>query len=130
MRRSWRAPKGRAEQSLASVPLEGLGQLAFRRGQPRDAIRQFEEALRLYGDPECRHSSLADSLGRAYASIGELESSIRIFERCLEEGSEFGIVWMAEDGLRPIGCACAAGAAGRKKKARSASHGGSLRFSI
>jgi Lon protease-like protein len=26
--------------------------------------------------------------------------------RCLEEGSEFGIVWMAEDGLRPVGCAC------------------------
>jgi Lon protease-like protein len=25
---------------------------------------------------------------------------------CLDEGSEFGIVWMAEDGLRPIGCAC------------------------
>jgi Lon protease-like protein len=29
-----------------------------------------------------------------------------MIERCLEEGSEFGIVWMAEDGLRPIGCAC------------------------
>jgi Lon protease-like protein len=26
--------------------------------------------------------------------------------RCIEEQSEFGIVWMAEDGLRPIGCAC------------------------
>jgi Lon protease-like protein len=26
--------------------------------------------------------------------------------RCLEEESEFGIVWMAEDGLRTIGCAC------------------------
>ena len=26
--------------------------------------------------------------------------------RCLDEGSEFGIVWMSEDGLRPIGCAC------------------------
>jgi Lon protease-like protein len=26
--------------------------------------------------------------------------------RCLEEESEFGIVWMSEDGLRPIGCAC------------------------
>ena len=25
---------------------------------------------------------------------------------CREEESEFGIVWMAEDGLRPIGCAC------------------------
>jgi Lon protease-like protein len=26
--------------------------------------------------------------------------------RCLDEGTEFGIVWMSEDGLRPIGCAC------------------------
>jgi len=26
--------------------------------------------------------------------------------RCLEEPCEFGIVWMADDGLRPIGCAC------------------------
>ena len=25
---------------------------------------------------------------------------------CLEEESEFGIVWLAADGLRPIGCAC------------------------
>jgi Lon protease-like protein len=26
--------------------------------------------------------------------------------RCLEEESEFGIVWLADDGLRPTGCAC------------------------
>src|SRR3954453_3799391 len=26
--------------------------------------------------------------------------------RCLEEESEFGIVWVADDGLRSIGCAC------------------------
>ena len=26
--------------------------------------------------------------------------------RCLEEESEFGIVWLADDGLRTIGCAC------------------------
>ena len=26
--------------------------------------------------------------------------------RVLEEESEFGIVWVADDGLRPIGCAC------------------------
>ena len=26
--------------------------------------------------------------------------------RCLEEESEFGIVWLADDGLRPDGCAC------------------------
>jgi Lon protease-like protein len=26
--------------------------------------------------------------------------------RCEEEPSEFGVVWLADDGLRPIGCAC------------------------
>ena len=26
--------------------------------------------------------------------------------RCLEEESEFGIVWMSDDGLKPVGCAC------------------------
>jgi Lon protease-like protein len=26
--------------------------------------------------------------------------------RCLEESSEFGIVWLSDDGLRPVGCAC------------------------
>jgi Lon protease-like protein len=26
--------------------------------------------------------------------------------RCLEEECEFGIVWSADDGLRPVGCAC------------------------
>ena len=26
--------------------------------------------------------------------------------RCLDEKSEFGIVWVAEDGVREIGCAC------------------------
>lgn len=26
---------------------------------------------------------------------------------CLESGTEFGIVWMADDGLKEIGCACA-----------------------
>jgi Lon protease-like protein len=29
-----------------------------------------------------------------------------MIERCRTEPSEFGIVWMADDGLRPIGCAC------------------------
>jgi Lon protease-like protein len=29
-----------------------------------------------------------------------------MMERCLARGSEFGIVWLSDDGLRPIGCAC------------------------
>ncbi len=30
-----------------------------------------------------------------------------MIERCLSEEREFGIVWMSEDELKPIGCACA-----------------------
>ena len=29
-----------------------------------------------------------------------------MFARCLEEPSEFGIVWVGDDGLRDVGCAC------------------------
>ncbi|HEU4450575.1 MAG TPA: tetratricopeptide repeat protein [Gaiellaceae bacterium] len=64
--------------------LEGLGQVAYRRGDPRGAVERFEEALALYGTPEPEHPDLADSLGRAYAMIGELESAIAVFERCLQ----------------------------------------------
>jgi Lon protease-like protein len=30
----------------------------------------------------------------------------RMIDRCLEDHSEFGIVWLSDDGIRPIGCAC------------------------
>jgi len=30
-----------------------------------------------------------------------------LIEHCLAEESEFGIVWMSDDGLREVGCACA-----------------------
>ncbi|HEY2768663.1 MAG TPA: LON peptidase substrate-binding domain-containing protein [Solirubrobacteraceae bacterium] len=29
-----------------------------------------------------------------------------MIERCLEDEQEFGIVWLSEDELKPIGCAC------------------------
>jgi Lon protease-like protein len=29
-----------------------------------------------------------------------------MIEECVKEGREFGIVWMADDELKPIGCAC------------------------
>ena len=65
---------------------EGLGQVAYRRGNPRLAVEHFESALALYGpgSAEPDHPDLADSLGRSYAMIGELESAIAVFERCLE----------------------------------------------
>ncbi len=72
------------EAGTAGAPAEaGLGQVAFIRGRPREAIERFEQALALYGDPEWAHPDLAESLGRAYAMVGELDSAIAVFERCL-----------------------------------------------
>ena len=64
--------------------LGGLGQVAFVRGDTRGAIAHFEEAMDLYGDDESEHDSLADSLGRAYAMVGEHEAAIGVFERCYD----------------------------------------------
>jgi tetratricopeptide (TPR) repeat protein len=61
----------------------GLGQVAFRRGLPHEAIRLLEEARDL-ADP-ARRASTAETLGRAYAMVGELESSIAVFESSLRE---------------------------------------------
>ena len=62
--------------------LSGLGQLAFRNGDPRTAIERLEEARALSGrqavDPARR-----DTLGRAYAMVGELETAIGVFEHSL-----------------------------------------------
>jgi Lon protease-like protein len=29
-----------------------------------------------------------------------------MIDECLDSGAEFGIVWLSDEGLRPIGCAC------------------------
>ena len=73
-------PHDRRSQADAEA---GLGQIAYRRGNPREAIEHFERALELYGESEAHHPDLADSLGRCYAMAGELESAIAVFERCL-----------------------------------------------
>jgi tetratricopeptide (TPR) repeat protein len=67
-----------------AAALAGLGHVAFREGEPHRAIEHFEEALALSGSPEWEQPALADSLGRSYAMVGELESAIALFQRCLE----------------------------------------------
>src|SRR5688500_2757735 len=56
-----------------AAALAGLGQVAFRLGEPRRAIAHFEEALSLFGSPEWEYADLADSLGRSRALVGEPE---------------------------------------------------------
>jgi tetratricopeptide (TPR) repeat protein len=62
---------------------EGLGHLALREGEPREAIAHFERALVTSDTQEWERPALAESLGRAYALVGELDPCIAIFERCL-----------------------------------------------
>src|SRR5919205_408130 len=35
-----------------------------------------------------------------------VERDKTMIEECLAHDREFGIVWLSDDGLRPIGCAC------------------------
>jgi tetratricopeptide (TPR) repeat protein len=73
---------------VRAAALEGLGQLAFRAGDTREAIRLLEEASSLFGDQSANRRALTDTLGRAYASVGELEAAIALYERAL---------WAAEE---------------------------------
>jgi tetratricopeptide (TPR) repeat protein len=63
--------------------LIGLGQLAFREGKPREAIARLEEARSIAQDDLADEPSWADTLGRAYASIDQLETAVDVFERSL-----------------------------------------------
>ena len=92
---------GRAEELYATIvrssasererlsAIEGLGHVAAASGRPRDAAALFEQALGRDGDPPSR-PRLAEALGRAYATLGELAPAIAIFERCLKHFSEEG----------------------------------------
>jgi tetratricopeptide (TPR) repeat protein len=61
----------------------GLGQLEARRGKPRASIEYLEQATGL--TDRGKRAATAEALGRAYAMVGELESSIGIFEGALAD---------------------------------------------
>jgi len=68
--------------------LAGLGQIAFERGEPRQAVHRLEQALSVSGADATEHPALADTLGRAYAMLDDLEPAIRLFRQSLERARE------------------------------------------
>jgi tetratricopeptide (TPR) repeat protein len=68
--------------------LAGLGQLAFRAGNPREAIARLEEARRAAPGELPDHAGWADTLGRAYSMVDELEAAIAIFRESLQAAEE------------------------------------------
>ncbi len=75
--------------SLRARALAGLGQLAFDRGDHREAIALLEEADAARS-ASTSDISVADTLGRAYALTGELETAIALFEVELRLAEERG----------------------------------------
>jgi tetratricopeptide (TPR) repeat protein len=78
-----------ADVAHRSQALRGLGELAYRRGDSREAIDRLEQAISVPGALE-QDPSVAETLGRAYATVGELESAIGLFERGLKRADEAG----------------------------------------
>jgi tetratricopeptide (TPR) repeat protein len=67
--------------------LAGLGQIAFRAERIEQAIELFEQAIEARKGSTLADPGAVDSLGRAYAISGAMESSIALFERALSEAT-------------------------------------------
>jgi len=77
------ALEGATTSDERASALVGLGQLAFGEGKPREAIARLEEAGSIAQGDLADQPGWADTLGRAYAMIDELEAAVDIFQRSL-----------------------------------------------
>ncbi len=80
--------KSAETSAIQARALAGLGQIAFDRGEPRQAIELLEEALRVGHLEAASQPTLADTLGRAYAAVGDHAPSIRLFRLALRHAEE------------------------------------------
>jgi tetratricopeptide (TPR) repeat protein len=65
--------------------LAGLGQIAYRRERPREAIKLLDEALRARNRRALADPGAVDTLGRCYALTGSLDTAIALFRDALDE---------------------------------------------
>ena len=79
--------------------LEGLGQVAFRSGDPELAVELFEKALSLVDDDVVERPTLAKNLARAYAALGQLARSIAILQHCVEASASDPVQYVRFAGL-------------------------------
>jgi tetratricopeptide (TPR) repeat protein len=78
---------------------EGLGQVAFRSGDPALAVELFERALSLGGEDVTDRPTLAENLARAYASRGDVPRAIEILGRCLDANVDDPVQYVRFAGL-------------------------------
>lgn len=70
--------------------LAGLGQIAFRAERWDEAIDLLEQALTVRSGKALADPGAVDTLGRAYAIRGAMESSIALFESAMIEARDVG----------------------------------------
>jgi tetratricopeptide (TPR) repeat protein len=85
--------QGNADRADA---LAGLGHVAFARADVRGATELLEQARSLFGSDRARDASLGETLGRAYAMLGETAAAIGVFEGYYESAKR------ADDTLETI----------------------------
>jgi tetratricopeptide (TPR) repeat protein len=73
-----------------AAALSGLGQIAFRAERLDEAISLLEQSLEVRGNSALADPGAVDTLGRAYAMTGVLESSVALFGRAVDEATEAG----------------------------------------
>ncbi len=93
-----RALQTSADPRAKAEALGGLGRLALRQGDPAQAVDAIEEALALASSLASASPGLIETLGKAYAAKGELESAIAVFERGAADAAAAG------DSLGKIRC--------------------------
>jgi tetratricopeptide (TPR) repeat protein len=69
-------------RSVRARGLAGLAEIAYAKGEHRQAIDLLDEASSIHPSGSV---AVADTLGRAYAHVGELETAIGVFEKALED---------------------------------------------
>ena len=77
-----------AGDTARATALAGLGQVAFQRGNAKEAVELLEQALALRNGRALVDPGAVDTLGRAYMLIGGLTPSVELFERAVAEAVE------------------------------------------
>jgi tetratricopeptide (TPR) repeat protein len=64
--------------------LEGLGHVAYRRGESREAIRLLERSLELSRSDPAERPGTTEILARSHSALGEADIAVELLKRCLE----------------------------------------------
>jgi tetratricopeptide (TPR) repeat protein len=64
--------------------LEGLGNVAFRRGDPKEAIRLLERSLTLARAEPANRPSTTEIIARSHAALGDADTAIELLHLCLD----------------------------------------------